>query len=915
MTRFRGRRLPSGDHVGDSIRDLLVDHLGRLWVADRLRAGSSDLGLCLFDEQEGGCISRFLVGESIVGIIETEPGHLWVVGTARTHEDAIRLDSDTGEVLARHRLPLLGTHAMQPGPGRDLWFASQFGLTRLDLEDGTRRIIPWDPGDPFGLSHNEVLSVHFDRSGTLWVGTAAGLNIHRDSRSPFRLYRGYAGNPDGLADSPVNAILETRDGMLWLGTENGLDKIDRDSGRVAHITQNPRADVNPAAINRIWSLLEDRHGMLWVGTGHAGLHRYDRSTGVFAYERGPFRAVWKDRNVSEPQEDFLGIRSLLEDRDGVIWIGSGTGLIRRDPVTGAYVSYRPDPSDEMAISDIVVNTVFEDDEGRIWIGTDNGLNRNDRSTDEFEHFVHDPSDPTTISGNVIWSIAQSSSTPGVLWVGTVGGGLNRFEPATGVFRAITTAHGLPNNTIYGVLPDEAGRLWLTTGCGLARFSPLTETTVTYQPNRARRCAEFDLMSYHKSARTGEMFVGEGNGFDSFFPDSVRGSDYIPPVVLTGVKIFDTERPGLLVSGDTLTLDPTQNYFTVSFAALDFMRSGENRYEYHLDGYDNQWRTVSGTSPAASYTNVPPGRYTFRVKGSNQDGVFNPEPALLHVEIVPSLWRTPWFRVLAATLLLAVLGARLWIWRSAKARRLAQDESDAEEVRRRLAEREEAERVRIARELHDGPIQGLYHVNHLLEALTNRPELGRIARDFDAPREAVSQLAVDLRDVCNGLRPPTLVHFGLEASLEECAARARSLQPALRPSLKFEGDASLLPERTQHVVFRGVQEALNNVVQHAGAAHAVISVSIDTEGVSVRVEDDGSGFEMPDRLVQLTRGGHWGMVGMMERAELVGGECTISSIPGSGTKVHITIPNEATESEPARTTMGRWVHRLGGGSRP
>jgi ligand-binding sensor domain-containing protein/signal transduction histidine kinase len=911
MTAFRADPQSVGDQLGSKITALLVDHVGRLWVASQ-GGRASKLGLCLFDGREGRCVARLLDGKTVISVAETEPGHLWVVIAEASDELAIHFASENGEILERHRLPPQGTHDMTLGPDQGLWFGSQLGLSRLDLHDGTLEVVPRDPADPSGLSHDEVLSVHFDRSGAMWIGTPVGLDIYRDSQSPFRLYRGYLGNPDGLADSRVNALLETRDGMLWLGTEHGLDQIDRESGRVAHITQSPKPRVNPNAINRIWTLLEDKHGVLWVGTGRSGLHQYDRSTGTFSYERGLFREITQ-RGRGPGGIDFTGIRSLFEDRNGSIWIGTQVGVGRRDPVTGTYTLYGADPSDGMALSDDAVNTIFEDTDGRIWIGTDYGLNRYDRSTDRFTRFVHDPSDIATISANVIWTMAESSLTPGVLWVGTIGGGLNRFDPATGLFRTITTADGLPNNTIYGILPDDNGNLWLTTGCGLVRFSPSSETIGTYHPNRDRQCGEFDLMSYHKSARTGEMFVGEGNGFDSFFPDSVRSSEYVPPVVLTGVKIFDTERPGLLASGDTLTLNPSQNYFTVSFAALDFRGGGQNRYEYHLDGYDDQWRTQTGSNPETSYTNVPPGRYTFRVVGSNQDGIFNPEPAVLHIVIVPSLWQTQWFLVLAGMVVLAIFGTRLWIWRTRRQSRIAQQEADDEEVRRRLAEREEAERVRIARDLHDGPIQGLYHVNHLLETLTNRPELGSIVGELDAPREAVNQLARDLRNVCNGLRPPTLIHFGLEASVEECITRARRLQPTLRISLEFEGDGSLLAERTQHVVFRGVQEALNNVIQHAGAAHAGISIRIDAEGVSVSVEDDGKGFELPGRLVQLTREEHWGLVGMMERAGLVGGRCTIASIPGSGTKVHITIPNATYESESSRPVMGRWVHRGGGGS--
>jgi hypothetical protein len=313
------------------------------------------------------------------------------------------------------------------------------------------------------------------------------------------------------------------------------------------------------------------------------------------------------------------------------------------------------------LSDNFVSALYEDRAGMMWVGTNlGGLNRFDRKRGEFRAFRHDPQDPRSISHN--WVNAIYEDREGMMWIATRGGGLNRFDREKGQFFIYTEKEGMPDDVVYGILEDEGGNLWLSTNKGVAKLDWKNGVIRCYDTEDGLQGDEFNTGAYFKNPATGEMFFGGANGFNSFYPASIRDNDYLPPVQITSFKIFDREKvfDRSVTRLDTIRLSFKENIFTITFAALNYQSPNKNRYAYKLEGFDRDW-IYSGARHSASYTNVPGRTYLFRVKGSNNDGVWNEKGAAVKIIILPPVWQTWWFWFLGLSLLLAS-GYRWYRWK-------------------------------------------------------------------------------------------------------------------------------------------------------------------------------------------------------------------------------------------------------------
>jgi len=312
--------------------------------------------------------------------------------------------------------------------------------------------------------------------------------------------------------------------------------------------------------------------------------------------------------------------------------------------------YQNDPQDATSLSDDSVSTIFEDRDGNLWVGTLNGgLNRFERDAERFTRFVRDPDDVQTLSSNTVLDIYHARD--GALWVGTAGG-LNRFDARAGTFVAYREKDGLPNNFVYGILEDGQGYLWLSTNKGLSRFDPRTETFKNYDASDGLQGDEFNQWSRYQNDE-GVMFFGGLSGLNVFHPDLVQDNPFVPPVVLTDFEIY--HRP-VTVGPDSPLRQPievtreielayTDGFFELTYAALHFSSPEEIEYAYVMENLDPDWSYV-GNRRFATYTNVPPGEYVFRVKAANPDGVWNESGTALSISVAPPIWDTWWFRLLA-----------------------------------------------------------------------------------------------------------------------------------------------------------------------------------------------------------------------------------------------------------------------------
>jgi two-component system sensor histidine kinase ChiS len=686
----------------NSVSSIYEDQAGVLWV------GTNGGGLDRLDRETGYFIHyrndpddpHSLSNDNVLSIYEDRAGVLWI-GTFGGGLDRFDRDQETfahyrADPDNPHSLSSDNVQAIYEGQAGVLWIGTgDGGLDRLVPSTGsgqalseaegfdreTEQFVHYrnDPGDPYSLSNDDVRSIYESQAGVLWVGTfGGGLNKHDRDTEQFARYQNDPDDPHSLSNDVVWSIYQDGEGVLWIGTNGGgLNRFDRETEQFTHY-QNDPDDPHSLSDDVVWSVYQDREGVLWVGT-NAGLDRFDRETEQF---------------VHYPTFPVL---SMCQDREGTLWIGTlggGLGTFDRESVPGAgagqFVYYQNDPDDPHSLSDNAVVSVYEDREGVLWIGTFNGgLDRLDREgapgagAKQFVHYANDPGDPHSLSHNSVLSIYQDRE--GVLWVGTAGGGLNKLVPsassgqalseaegldrATGTFTRYTEKDGLPNDYVYGILEDDVPlpggghNLWLSTNKGLSQFNPQTETFKNYDVRDGLQSNEFNMSAYHKSS-SGEMFFGGIHGFNAFYPHDVTDNPAIPPIVITDFQLFnepvavggDSPLQKPIAETDEIRLSYQDDFFSFEFAALHYAAPEENQYAYMMEGLDKDWNYV-GTRRFAGYTSVPPGEYTFRVKGSNSDGVWNEEGASVKVIIAPPFWQTWWFRISMAALVVGgVFGA-------------------------------------------------------------------------------------------------------------------------------------------------------------------------------------------------------------------------------------------------------------------
>jgi signal transduction histidine kinase/streptogramin lyase len=395
----------------------------------------------------------------------------------------------------------------------------------------------------------------------------------------------------------------------------------------------------------VFCVYEDSTGVLWIGTIGAGLDKFDRETGIFRNYRA------RPNDPSSLSSNSIVV--IFEDSRGKFWVGTlGGGINIFERETEHFHTFRNIPDDPASLSDNGVWCIYEDRDGVLWIGTGNGgLNTFNRKTETFTRYRSNLNDPASLSSDNIRSIYQDPT--GILWLGTYGGGLNKFDPRKGVCtRHYREKHGLPNDVVYGILPDDQGYLWLSTNKGLSKFDPRTETFKNYTPMDGLQSNEFNGGACYKS-KSGEMFFGGVNGFNAFYPDEVKDNRNIPPIVITDFQIFnqsvgiggDSPLQKHITETNEIKLSYKENAFSFKFVALDYTIPGKNQYRYMMEGFDKDRIFTDASRRFASYTNLDPGEYIFRVKGSNNDGVWNEKGTSIKIIITPPFWQTWWFRLL------------------------------------------------------------------------------------------------------------------------------------------------------------------------------------------------------------------------------------------------------------------------------
>jgi len=639
---------------GTAVLEIFEDDEGLLWI------GQNGGGLSCIDK-EGNTLRQYLndpddpsslASNSVRSIFQDRTGTFWI-GTVGGGLN--RLDmGKKGFTIYRNDPADLSSlsndnvYAIYEDRFSSLWIGTKGGgLNLYDSKNDGFFHYKNDPTDPTSIGYNEIYDIFEDASGVIWLGTYGdGTSSFHSRLSKFNTYRPIPTDPDALNEGIVWSILEDIDKNLWIGTHGGgLNWFNRKTGQYRHFRHDPS---DPSTINSdiVRVVFLDSSDQVWIGT-HNGIGKFNRTTRRFK------------RYIHDPNDpaslSHNEIRSIYEDRKGNMWIGTyGGGLNRFDRDKETFQAYRHDIEDSTSLSNDFVREMLEDSSGRFWIGTQGGgLELLNRTRGTFAHFKTDINDPQSLNNDYAFTIHEFPNK--ILWIGTMGGGLNRFDTSTGRFRQFTEDDGLSNNSVYCILGGNDGRLWMSTNFGIASFDPEAEEFSNYNSEDGIQSNEFNGGSSFKS-RSGELFFGNIDGFISFFPDKIVNNPNIPPVVITSFKKLnrEVELDRAISETEELVLSYKDYFFSFEFSALDFSAPGKNRYAYMMEGLDKEWIYTDSEQRQATYTALPPGKYTFRVKGSNNDGIWNEEGVAINIIITPPFWKTLWFRSLVVVIIAVLI---------------------------------------------------------------------------------------------------------------------------------------------------------------------------------------------------------------------------------------------------------------------
>jgi PAS domain S-box-containing protein len=620
------------------------------------------------------------------------------------------------------------------------WIGTNYGLYIYNRQNNTYQSFVKDPNNAFALNDNTINTIYEDRSGALWFGTyGGGLNkLNRTGQS----FKDNLGLPQGLdTQHPpvVFAMLSDKENKLWIGTYgDGLNVIDRETGGIKNYRNQPE-NSNSLSNDNIWSLCKDDNGFLWIGTEGGGLNRFHPGTETFTHYRH------HPRESNSLSNDTIS--SIVQDRSGYIWIGTNFGLNRFHRETESFTHYKTDPNHPNTLVHNNVYIIFEDKSGLLWIGTKGGLNCLDPKTGVFTSYPINPGSKKSIVYAPVFSIYEDRK--GMIWIGTTGG-LFKHNPKTKNFQVLLTKDGLPSDVINGILEDSQGNLWFSTNKGLSKLNPTTGTFQNYSKADGLQNYEFCGGSYFKSHK-GELFFGGINGYNAFFPENIKDNPFVPPVLITDFKLFNQNVPiGEVVKGRVIldknisstkriTLSNKHNNFSLEYAGLNYIHSENNEYAYMMEGLENSWN-YAGRRRFVTYTNLGPGQYVFKVKASNNNGVWNETGTSLKIKILPPFWSTWWFRFVLILIFVVILFAYHTVSTRTRARRKQEVEDIV--ARRTTALTESGEKYRAVVETtnHGVAIVQEYkllfqnaHLANMLgvseEEMTNRPLI-----DFIAPEK-------------------------------------------------------------------------------------------------------------------------------------------------------------------------------------
>jgi signal transduction histidine kinase/ligand-binding sensor domain-containing protein len=872
---FKARKPSSAE--SSPIRCILVDAQGRVWAGTEggglLRYDAASEKFDTFTHNPG---KKDSIASNVVrSLLEDSEGRIWA-GLSGGGVDLF----DEGRFLhakpkGQDSAPKDAVRALAQDAEGSIWVGyADSGLGFVNAS--TLELYPPKKGD-----QAMVRSIYPDRRGLMWIGLKDGGIRTYNLRSA--LFDRYTLRADGTPLRDLRGMSEDREGNILVGSDGGgIVVLDKAGGMPRPLAQLP----SDRAARKVYSILAEKNGDTWVGTDGGGLIAIYRSGKVTTYRHD-------DRDPESLASDVVW--ALYADPDGTLWVGTeGGGLDRFDKASGTFVHHRPDPR-KPSIKGSSVRTIFRDSKNRLWVGTwDGGLSRMDSDEKGFEGYGRDGADPATLGDASVNCIFEDKE--GYIWVGTGGSGLARLDPKTEKFTHFTESEGLMGATVYGIVEDKSGNLWISTSMGLSRLDRENETFFNFGVEDGLASKELAQNSF-LLASDGSVWVGGMGGLTHFDPGNLPRIAPKPPVAILGIEALgEGKRTPMLASGSggikEIELGYRNSGISFHIAILDYTSSGRNRYAMRLEGRQEGWIDL-GAHSDGTIAPLAPGRYILRVKGANGNGIWNDEGTSLSIVVPPPFWGTWWFRLVSAIFVAALLAGAIAI----RVHTLRRRNELLVDFSRHVEAAREEERIAAAREVHDEIGQHLAAIN--LQAYWLN---GHLSAKTDERKERIEEMLHSISDAMGSVK-------AVATALRPVALDALAFDEALRWYLRsFERRSGIkatieIGENMPHVegplataLFRVLQEMLTNVLRHSGAKNIVLRYVFEDGRLVLEMNDDGKGIDVARANAQDS----FGIIGMRERCAAFGGSLKVKGLSGKGTTITASVPFPPGEKNVADT---------------
>lgn len=705
------------------------------------------------------------------------------------------------------------------------------------------------------IHYKTIMSIVEDSEGDIWLGTLGeGLIKFNPVSNSILSFKHNPHNENSLPDNDVIALEKDKSGILWLGTSlgRGITQLQVNRKKFNHVTHYP-GDPNSLSDNVIWSITEDKDGYIWLGTYRGGLNRYDK-------EKKEFK-TFKHNPGNQNSIPDNHIRSLAVDDNNNLWVGSFEGgLSMYNRRTGDFIDFKELGLDEKALGSDQILDIHIENDSVFWIAAYGGglvkiiFGENNRIG--YKNFSHDPEDKSSLSDNRVYTILQTD--PDILWIGTFGGGLNKYSEELNRFIRFGKKEGLESYIVYGIVEDRHKNLWMSTNNGIFKFTREDHLFTQYDISDGVQSLEFSGGAYYK-ASDGEIYFGGINGVNSFYPDSINFISYVPDIVISSVKVLNNLWRG---ERNKMVLSHTENFFSFEFASLDYSNPDDCRYAYMLEGFDNDWQYTDSKQRIATYTNITPGEYTFKVIGSNSDGVWNYEGANIKLTILPPFWLTWWF---IASMILILLSVIYFI--------------STVRIRNLLAI--EKLKMKLAADLHDNIGSGLTEIS-ILSELTSREMhngSGNGTQNLKSISETSRKLVDNMSDIVWVVNPSKDSLHDLILRLKDSYSEVLTYMGiSLKTTNLHKLENVKLPMEYRQNLFLIFKEGINNSLKHSKCTNIYLNINIRGEILEMVLKDNGTGINSTTKEM-----GN-GLKNMEERARIIGGKLKLKSPAGDGTTI-------------------------------